>query len=151
MALIVLCEKDFEGVDMTEKEIVDLIFIIYDRYWTVLQWWASVSFGLILVAHFAVEKLKLTWIVGIIALYTTYSAWIWILLAYNISMVYGYGSDLLALSTTGPLSEGTKAVLSFPYLIQGTVLGWVALSATFVLCNGYLIYTYFRMRGKQST
>lgn len=134
---------------MSEPEILELLFTIFDRYWSVIQWWASVSFGLLLVAHFAAERLRLLWLVGVVVLYAVYSLWVYLLLDYNMEIAFAYIRDLQAIIGTDSVSEGTQMVLRHPLALYGIQLGWVALLATYLACNGYLIYTYVTV-GRQS-
>ncbi|MEP1471753.1 MAG: hypothetical protein ABJK25_12330 [Halieaceae bacterium] len=127
---------------MSEPEILELVFTIFDRYWNVVQWWASVSFGLLLVAHFAAERLRLHWVVGVVVLYAVYSLWVYLLLDYNMEVAFAYIRDLSAIIGTDPASEGTQMLLTHPLALYGIKLGWIALTATYLACNGYLIYTY---------
>ena len=127
---------------MSEPEILELVFAIFDRYWNVVQWWASVSFGLLLVAHFAAERLRLHWVVGVVILYAVYSLWVYLLLDYNLEIGFAYIRDLHAVIGTGSVSEGTQILLTHPLALYGIQLGWIALLATYLACNGYLIYTY---------
>ena len=127
---------------MSESEILEFIFDVYDRYWTVVQWWASVSFGLLLVAHFAADRLRLQWLVGVVVLYAIYTLWVYLLLDYNMDIAFAYMRDLQALLDNDSVLEGTQVLFTHPLGLYGIQLGWIALLATYLACNGYLIYSY---------
>ncbi len=135
---------------MSEADILDQLFSVYDRYWVIVQWWASVSFGLIMIAYFAADKLKALLLVVVLVLYLVYSAWVFMLLVYNVEVAYGLFVDLAALKASGLLqSEGAKVALENPYVGYGTDLGMIALPATFFACVGYLLYAYVHARKTQ--
>ena len=132
---------------MSEAEIVEQLFSMFDRYWVIVQWWASVSFGLIMVAYFASEKIGPFLLVTVIGLYGIYSLWVFFLLAYNIAIGVGMLEDLDLLSSAGLLkSQGARVVLDHPFAAYGIWVGLIALPATFLSCIGYLLYAYFHAR-----
>jgi hypothetical protein len=132
---------------LSEAEIVEQLFSMFDRYWVIVQWWASVSFGLIMVAHFASDKIGPFLLVTVIGLYGIYSLWVFFLLGYNIAIGMGMLEDLDSLSSAGLLkSQGARVVLEHPFATYGTWVGMFALPATFFSCIGYLIYAFFHAR-----
>ena len=132
---------------MSEAEILEQLFSVFDRYWFVVQWWASVSFGIIMVAYFAAEKLSALLLGIILVLYLIYSGWVYMLLAYNIDIAYGLLADLNILSNAGELqSQGARNALENQFVRYGTSLGNVALPLTFFACIGYLLYAFFTAR-----
>lgn len=132
---------------MSEAEILEQLFSIFDRYWFIVQWWASVSFGLIMIAYFAADKLSSFLLVIVLGLYVIYSGWVYMLLVYNVDVAYGLFEDLNSLSSAGALkSQGAKVALENPFVTYGTWLGMIALPATFFSCIGYLLYAHFRSR-----
>ncbi|MEZ5503463.1 MAG: hypothetical protein R3E50_12730 [Halioglobus sp.] len=132
---------------MSEAEILEQLFSVFDRYWFIVQWWASVSFGLIMVAYFAAERLSALILGTVLALYLIYSGWVYMLLVYNIDIASGLMADLSSLNSVGELkSQGAMNALENPFVTYGTWLGNVALPATFFACIGYLLYAYFSAR-----
>ena len=67
---------------MSEAEIIESLFSIYDRYWTIVQWWSSVSFSLIIVAYLAADRLNKGIVTTLLGLYTLYTVWVYLLMAY---------------------------------------------------------------------
>ena len=132
---------------MSEAEILEQLFSIFDRYWFIVQWWASVSFGLIMIAYFAADKLSALLLGTVIGLYLIYSGWIYMLLIYNIEIAFGLLTDLRSLSDAGEIkTQGARVAIENPFVIYGTWLGNVALPSTFFACIGYLVYAYSHAR-----
>jgi len=137
---------------MSEADILEQLFNIFDRYWTIVQWWASVSFGVIMIAYFAASKLRAFLLITILVLYAVYSAWVYFLLVYNVDIATGFFQDLESLRRAGELeSHAARVVLDNPFVGYGTVLGMVALPATFLACIGYLLYAFMHARRRQGT
>lgn len=117
---------------MSEAEILEQLFSVFDRYWFIVQWWASVSFGLIMIAYFAADKLRALLLGTVLGLYLIYSGWVYMLLVYNIDIATGLLLDLNSLSSAGELkSQGARAAIENPFVIYGTWLGNIALPSTF--------------------
>jgi hypothetical protein len=132
---------------VSEAEILEQLFSVFDRYWFIVQWWASVSFGLIMVAYFAANKLSALLVGTVLCLYLIYSGWVYMLLVYNIDIGFGLLTDLSLLNSAGELkTQGAKAAAGNPFVQYGTWLGNVALPLTFFACIGYLLYAYFHAR-----
>lgn len=136
---------------MSEADVLEQLFSVYDRYWVIVQWWASVSFGLIMIAYFAADKLSALLLAVVIGLYLVYSGWVLMLLFYNVEVAYGLFLDLASLAASGLLeSEGARVALESPYVRYGTNLGMIALPATFLACVGYLVFAYLKARSPES-
>lgn len=134
---------------MSEAEIMEQIFSIYDRYWVIVQWWASISFGLIMIAYLAADKLNGYILATVLVLYSVYSAWVFMLLVYNVDVAYGLAEDLASLQAAGKLeTKGAQVILENPFVDYGTRLSLLALPATFLACIGYLLYAYFQSRSR---
>jgi hypothetical protein len=132
---------------VSEAEILEQMFSIWDRYWVLAQWWTSVSFGLILVAFFAASRLSLMLLLVVIALYSGYSAWVYFLFDYNLEVAYALGADLLALESDGQvLSRGSKALLESNSYRYGEWIANLIVPATFFACVVYLVYSYTQER-----
>jgi hypothetical protein len=60
---------------MTEFELVQTFNYAVEQAWSNLQWWASISVGLIALASIATRKLTLAMVVGISILYAIFTAY----------------------------------------------------------------------------
>lgn len=127
---------------MTESEIIENVFKIFDRYWSMIQWWASVSFGLIAVAHFAVEKLSRALVALLILLYVLFTAWVVDFYLFNVQILAGFRQDLSQLGDSAHF--GSRALLESSIIKGGLVLQDIAFVMTFFSAVGYLIYTFAR-------
>lgn len=144
--LAALCATNSGDRRVTEADILEQLFNLYDRYWVIVQWWASVSFGIIMIAHFASEKIGAFLLLSILVLYSIYSLWLYFLLDYNMSISFGLIDDLGSLADVGDLTEGARATLENRSGLYGVWLGLLALPVTFTACAGYLIYSYVHAR-----
>jgi hypothetical protein len=131
---------------VNEADILEQLFNLYDRYWVIVQWWASVSFGIVMIAHFASEKIGAFLLLAILVLYTMYSLWLYFLLDYNLAISFGLIDDLSSLAEVGELTEGGRETLENPSGKYGVWLGFLSLPVTFTACAGYLVYSYVRAR-----
>ena len=137
---------------MSEADIIESLFSIYDRYWTIVQWWSSVSFSLIIVAYLAADRLNKGIVTTLLGLYTLYTVWVHLLMAYNVNMAVALLADLESLRVAGSLqSQGALVVLQDQLPEYGVRLGSVALLATFIACDGYFLYEYRETRKSANT
>lgn len=126
--------------NMTEAELIENVFKIFDRYWSIIQWWSSVSFGFIAVAHFAIDKLTKVLVLLLIALYLLFSAWVAHFYFFNVEILVGFRQDLAEL---GDLAHhGTKALLSSAIIQRGIILQDISIVLTFAGAIGYMIYAF---------
>ncbi len=132
---------------MHEADLIEQLFSVYDRYWTIVQWWASVSFSLIVVAYFAAHRLSKAIVATLLFLYALYSAWVYLLMLYNIDISEGLLADLETLRVAGQLtSQGALAAAQNPVNFYGAWLGVIAQLATFVACVGYFLHAFAQAR-----
>jgi len=137
---------------LSEAEIIESLFSIYDRYWTIVQWWSSVSFSLIIVAYLAADRLNKGIVATLLGLYSLYTVWVYLLMAYNVNMAVALLADLESLRIAGNLlSQGALVTLQDKLPEYGTRLGSVALLATFIACVGYFLYAYRETRKSVNT
>ncbi|MFK8050409.1 MAG: hypothetical protein AB8B81_18445 [Halioglobus sp.] len=131
---------------MSEADVLEQLFSLYDRYWVIVQWWASVSFGIIMIAHLASEKLSAFILLTILVLYTVYSLWLYFLLDYNMAITFGLIDELSSLADDGKLTAGGQEALGHPSGRYGVLLGMFALPITFFACAGYLVFSFVHAR-----
>jgi hypothetical protein len=135
---------------MSEAEIAYQLSEIYNKVWSIQQWWASISIGLLILAHLASEKLNLFLVLFIMALYSSFSLYVFIILARNWNTITHYIQDLQGLVDAGhKLSLGTLTYLE-PQSEIVTALILIVLICTFMGCNAYLVYSFLKNRRKIS-
>ncbi len=137
---------------MSETDLIEHIFDAYDRYWAIVQWWASISFSLILVGYFAAERLNIRVVALLSFLYTIYTAWVLSLLIYNIGVIEGFFETLEKLRQSGhELSAGTVQLIDHPLVAPGTWVGQIALLSTFIAATAYLWIVFWRAHRDEDT
>ena len=131
---------------MSEAEITYQLSEIFNRVWSMQQWWASISFGLIVLAHVASERLNALLVVIVVTLYSAFTFFVFHMLGRNWESVTGYIADLQQISDSGQkLGDGTLALMQ-PQNEVANVLIIVALYGTYAGCNAYPLYRYFSSR-----
>lgn len=134
---------------MNEADITYQISEILNRMWDLQQWWASVSFGVLVVAYLVGRKLNGILLCILLLLYTVYSVYMWDLLGVNVNVFLAYVEDLQTLSDSGvELSSGAKAYL-LPTEI-GAFLAPVALLGTFASVVFYTLYVFFKREDREA-
>lgn len=129
---------------MSDLVILDSIRSTFEVAWTQLQWWASVSFGIIALTHFADKKLNLVLVSFVSLIYLLFTIFVWTNTRFLIVMLSGYGQDLMALQNTGKVSAATRLVINF-FNKYASLNGLIIQFCVFATCIGtisYLVYTY---------
>ena len=129
---------------MSEAEIAYQISETFNRIWSMQQWWASISVGMIVLAYVASEKLNTFLVTMVISLYSAFSFYIFKLLGRNWESIDGYITDLQRLADTGQeLAAGTLVYMQ-PQNPIVVALIIITLFGTYAVCNAYLVFSYFR-------
>ena len=128
---------------MTEAELAFQISESINRGWGLIQWWASVSFGLLIVPHVAADKLNFFLLFVVITLYTVFSLMVHDIVTYNFDVAHQYKSDLRVLVEAGAeLTQGSKFWIS-PRVSSGIFMGF-ATTGTFICVISYLVYNFWK-------
>ena len=98
---------------MSELLLVETFREAFADAWSMLQWWASVSFGLIAVASFARDKLNLVVVMGLSVLYSLFTAYSYLNIAALATIALGARVELAALSDSGSISAVGLSVLEY--------------------------------------
>jgi phosphatidylglycerophosphate synthase len=127
----------------------DLFFVWSEttgHLWSMIQFWVSVSFGLIVVAHMAPDKLNNVLVSIILLLYTCISIFIGALIVADGNILQAVYADAAKLVDTGGASSATIAALSNYQGNEqfGGFFVMMALPLTFISTIGYFIYSYRR-------
>jgi hypothetical protein len=102
---------------MTEAELIFQIAELIDRLWNLQQWWASISFGVLIVAHIGSNQLNIFLVAVILFLYTIYSVFMLDLLGHNFDIYIAFVADLQRMSDSGiELTSGAVANIVQPEL-----------------------------------
>ena len=128
---------------MSEQEVVEIIYSIFDRYWVITQWWVSVSFLMLAVAHLGADHLNRVTTSLLIALYICFTLWIEQLSGDNTYPIGGYLAHLEELSKTQTLSPGTMMLIEKQRAFD-PIFQQIAKFGTFVCAVAYPIYITLR-------
>ena len=137
---------------MQEDSLLELLIMTQDSVRNTLQWWASISFGLIALGHFAAEKLKRPVVILLCCLYTLFTAFIFDHLTWLIWYLRGPNEELLALQDSGQLSIAGQSFVNASGLFGlGTIPIFLGCAiGTFFGTLWYLIHSYRKAQAKQS-
>lgn len=135
---------------MTEYEIAFLISEYVNRQWDVMQFWASISFGLMAASHVAAKHLNLLAAVVISVLYISFSIFVLNILKMNGIIVNGYIGDFKTMIDAGSLSTiGAKMTVSVqPGAVSLLVISF-AYIGTFAASLAFLWGTYILAHRKK--
>jgi hypothetical protein len=134
---------------MIEADITYQISDILNRLWDLQQWWASVSFGVLVVAYLVGKQMNGVLVCILLLLYIIYSVYMWDLLGVNAKILFAYIGDLQKLSDSGvELSAGATAYLLPARL--GVFFAPVALLGTFISVVCYTLYVFFRREDREA-
>jgi len=133
---------------MTEADIVTQYNLFTDRVIVILQWWASVSFALIAIAHFSAKKLNLVLVLTLSILYVLLSIFVVGTLGRNLSLQVGLQEDLAAIQAIGELSHFGETMMSELSPLAGLSL-LIGMLGLFIGALFYLFFSYrsARVRG----
>ena len=83
---------------MTEVDITYQTSEILKRLWDLQQWWASVSFGVLVVTYLLGKLMNGILVCSLLLLYAVYSVYMWDLLGVKAKVFLAYIGDLQKLS-----------------------------------------------------
>ncbi len=131
---------------MSEDRIIELLLLAGDQTTDLLQWWLSISIGVVALAHFVARKLNLTIVIVVSVLYAahTYSTVDGILRLGRVSS--GGLLDLERMADLGNVSLMTETFLQPAGLPPPGLAYAVAFVGTFLGTLGFLVYSYSRAR-----
>ena len=131
---------------MTEAEIAYMVSEYLDRVWSMQQWWASVSIGVLVMAHLASDKLNLLLVCISLGLYTTYTLYMQQMSHENIETVFALLRDLEVLVDSGKVSSNNAEEL-LNILAINPALFILTFGGTYICVVSYVIYSYVKTRG----
>ncbi|MDO3385489.1 hypothetical protein QWI17_06500 [Gilvimarinus sp. SDUM040013] len=125
---------------MSEYETVYLFSEYINRTWAVMQFWASVSFGLIALAHFASKHLNVFLTLLVSVLYAAFSVYVMVILRVSGVVADGFLAQLqVMVDASDSVNLGTQAILaSAPTAMQNAII----VSSFFGVFVGALLYLW---------
>ena len=134
---------------MSEAEITYQVSEYLNRIWMMQQWWASVSIGVLIMAHLASSRLNLLLVIMSLALYTAYTFYMLQMTAENFESIAALVRDLQALMDAGvALSNFAREQIDIMNT-DGT-LYFVTFGGTYVCVVAFLLYSYAKARKSES-
>lgn len=130
---------------MSEYEILDLMTKTEDQRFNLIQWWASVTFGVIVLSHFAGRKLNLFLVILVVLLYVGFTLFVADLFFGNVTQAALHRQDLAAMQALGaPLSEVSRQIIGEdPQVLRGIGFYFAVIGA-FLGSISYLVYAFVR-------
>jgi len=131
---------------MSEAEIAYQLSEYLNRIWSMQQWWASISIGVLVMAHLASSRLNLFLVCISLGLYTTYTLYMLQMLGENYDTIVALANDLKALVDSGKVnSSNAMQMLQIPD--TSGALYYITFGGTYISVVSYLIYSYIKERG----
>ena len=131
---------------MTEAEIAFQVSEYLDRVWSMQQWWASVSIGVLVMAHLASDKFNLFLVCISLGLYTTYTLYMQQMSHENVETLFALLRDLEVLVDSGKVSSNNAEEL-LDILVINPMLFILTFGGTYICVVSYVIYSYAKTRG----
>lgn len=136
---------------MTETEIVGQLAVHGDRIWSILQYWTSVSFGILVAGHFAANRMHWSVLILFGALYSAFSSVCLDMFVFDASTIRAGLHQLQSMADRGePLGQiGQNFIESSP-LANQTLLNRIFWSfmglGLFLTTLAYPAYCYVKSR-----
>tara|TARA_B100001540_G_scaffold225559_1_gene199757 strand:+ start:2806 stop:3216 length:411 start_codon:yes stop_codon:yes gene_type:complete len=133
---------------MTEAELLAEYALRIDRVWSMAQWWASVTFAVLLAAHLGVRTLNRPIVTIIIFLYTVFTAFVALTIYANSENILAIKSSLRVLEDLTLLGSRMAGEGGAGYL---SLLWFLILSLTYLATVYYTLYCYFSRNKLEDT
>ena len=130
---------------MSEVEIMEEFAIRGDRIWSVLQWWASVTFAVLLAAHVGASSLNRVVVTIMLGIYSMFTVLIAQIILANFLAGAAVAAALRKVAETTTLSPIGQNVLDDDPTIRATTMVLVMV-ITFSATIFYAIYSYRKGR-----
>jgi len=134
---------------MTEAELAYQLSEIIDRTWSMQQWWASISFGVLIIAHVASDRLNLLLVAIILGLYAAFTFYMGNILQIQLGEMAAIFLDIEALIESGATSSALSNHYAKQFVGDSISSYWsfvLSFGGTFACVNVYLIYSYVKAR-----
>ena len=135
---------------MSELALIEVINFALGEMIDVIQWWASLSIGVIALTYFWDKKLNLPMATALFVAYTLFTAYVLVnVLGFGMTM-NGYGQELFAMRDAGELSAGGSFVLDSTRTISSAATAIFGLSLIGIYCSAVLSLILAYRRGKKA-
>ena len=135
---------------MSELALVEVINLALGEMLDVIQWWASLSIGVIALTFFWEKKLNLPMATALFVAYTLFTAYVIVnVLGFGMTM-NGYGQELFAMRDAGELSTGGSVVLDSTGTLSTAATAIFGLSLIGIYCSAVLSLIFAYRRGNKA-
>jgi hypothetical protein len=86
---------------MSEAELVSNVFSSNELIWSLMQYWASVSMGVLIGSHFVASRLNRIVLASFLVIYISFSVQIWNVIYVQMEVLKGIAMDLRQLADDG--------------------------------------------------
>ena len=130
---------------MSEAELIYQASEYLDMIWSMQQWWASISIGVLIMAHIASARLNLFLIIICIGLYTSYTLYMLQMSGENYETIFALATDIEALINNGEAKTHAAVELSE---IRSTspILYYITFGGTYLSVVAYVLFSFRRSR-----
>jgi hypothetical protein len=122
---------------LVEAEVLNEIATRTEIQWSMVQWWASITFAVLLASHLAAHVLSKLLVVIALVLYSLFSLGVSQVLAFNASIVQAALLELQSLDSESDLSLIGQAIF------QGYESGFRGITLLSTLAISYLSTIFF--------
>ena len=126
---------------MTKADIAFQVTEYLNRIWDMQQWWASISIGVLIMAHLASSRLNLLLLLMSLGLYTSYTLYMTQMLGENYETILALIADLeLLVASQAAPSHASRELLAMRDTCP--LAYYVTFGGTFLCVVAYLLYSY---------
>lgn len=134
---------------MNEAEVVTQYWVVNELIWSLLQWWVSISFAVMVAAYLSSKQLTRILISLIIAMYSFYSVIMQQAVVGQLQIMRVLRDELNMLGQVSPLGLTAQTVVDSAGGTIGLLLVFFTITA-FTVTNGFVLYCYFKLRKTDS-
>ncbi len=129
---------------MPDYSILEFQQLTFGQLWSLLQWWGSISFGLMALTRFSGRQLNRVIVIALTGLYSLFTLVTVINILMLVTGLLGVRQDLIALNDSGDLSAAGLALLDFreSYAFWNGAIVFICMFATYVGTVSYLVYVF---------
>ncbi|MDX1736414.1 MAG: hypothetical protein R3228_18700 [Halioglobus sp.] len=134
---------------MTEAELIYQASEYLNRIWSMQQWWASISIGVLIMAHIASARLNLLLIIICLGLYTSYTLYMLQMSGENYDTIFALATDLQTLIESGE-AKTHAAIEMADIRSTSPVMYYITFGGTYLSVVAYVLYAFWRSRAAEA-
>ena len=135
---------------MSELALVEVINFALGEMHDMIQWWASLSIGVIALTYFWEKKLNLLMAAALSVAYTLFTAYVIVnVIGFGLTM-NGYGQELMAMRDAGELSAGGMLAIESEARLSIIATAIFSLCLVGIYCSALFSLIFAYRRGKKT-